>query len=81
MKAAATLDLLTNALKVHLNVGQNMTINTSAVFMSVEALSLSALARRSVYQAEGAHLQLPSTIQIDANSTPIFLRVSRPPPL
>ena len=78
MKTTATLDLLTNALKVHLNVGQNITINTSAIFMSLETLSLSALSRRTVHQAEGAHMQLPSTMQIGTNSTSILLRVRHP---
>ena len=75
LKTTATLNLLTNALKVHLNVGQNITINTSAIFMSLETLSPSALSRRTVYQAEGAHMQLPSILRINANSTPILLRV------
>jgi hypothetical protein len=81
LKATATLHLLTNALKVHLNVGQNITINTSAIFMSLESLSLSALSRRTVCQAEGAHIQLTSTMQIGTNSTPILLRVRHPPSL
>ena len=81
LRTTATLNLLTNALKVHLNVGQNITINTSAIFMSLETLSLSALSRRTVYQTEGAHMQLPSIMQINANSTPILLRVRHPPSL
>ena len=78
LRTTATLNLLTNALKVHLNVGQNITINTSAIFISLETLSLTALSRRTVYQSEGAHMQLPSIMQINANSTPILLRVRHP---
>ena len=81
LRTTATLNLLTNALKVHLNVGQNITINTSAIFMSLETLSIAALSRRTVYQTEGAHMQLPSIMQINANSTPILLRVRHPPSL
>ena len=77
----ATLNLLTSALKVHLNVGQNITINTSAIFISLDSLSLSALSRRTVYQTEGAHMQLPSIMQIHVNNTPILLRVRHPPSL
>ena len=54
-----TLSLLTNALKIHLNVGQNMTINTSSIFMSLERLTIPALSRKTVYQPESGRIQLP----------------------
>ena len=73
---ARTLSLLTNALKVHLNVGQNMTINASSIFMSLESLTTPALSRKTVYQPESGRIQLPSTIRVgSSNYTSILLRV------
>ena len=75
-KASATLDLLSSALKIHLNVGQNMTMNTSSLFMSMETVTVKALSTRTVYQSGGARIQMPPTLRLDANNqTSISLRV------
>ena len=71
-----TLSLLTNAVKVHLNVGQNMTINTSSIFMSLETLTMPALSRKTVHQSESARIQLPPTIGLGLRDhSSISLRV------
>ena len=73
---ARTLSLLTNALKIHLNVGQNMTINTSSIFMSLESLTIPALSRKTVHQPESGRIQLPPSIRVGSNNdTSILLRV------
>ena len=64
-------------MKVHLNVGQNMTINTSSIFMSLETLTMSALSRKTVHQTESARIQLPPTIAVGSpDHSSISLRVS-----
>ena len=45
-KTTATFALLMDTLKIHLNVGQNITINTSSLFMSLEILTIQALPRK-----------------------------------
>ena len=71
-----TLSLLTNALKIHLNVGQNMTINTSSIFMSLERLTIPALLRKTTHQPESGRIQLPPSIRVgSSNYTSILLRV------
>ena len=75
-KTSATFDLLTSALKIHLNVGQNVTMNTSSLFMSVETVTVEALSTRTVYQSGGARIQMPRTLRLDPNNqTSISLRV------
>ena len=63
-KTTATLDLLTDALHIHLNVGQNTTMNTSTLFVSLETVTSQSLSTRTVRQSGQAHIQLPSTLQI-----------------
>ena len=75
-KTSATLDLLSSALKTHLNVGQNVTMNTSSLFMSMETVTVKALSTRTVYQSGGARIQMPPTLRLEpSNQTSISLRV------
>ena len=81
-KTTATLGLLSNALNVHLNMGQNMTMNTSSIFMSLETVSIRSLGNRLVQQSDGARTQMPSSLQLDSHSHPsVSLRVRSPSPL
>ena len=75
-KTTATLGLLTKALNVHLNMGQNMTMNTSSVFMSLETVSIRSLGNRVLHQSGDARIQIPSTLQMGPNNhTSVSLRV------
>ena len=69
-----TMSLLTNALKIHLNLGQNSTMNTSSVFMSLETLSMDSLHNKIIRPLGNAQIHLPENFQV--NSTGISLRVS-----
>lgn len=69
-----TMSLLTNALKIHLNLGQNSTMNTSAVFMSLETLSTESLHNKIIEPVGNARIHLPENFQV--NSTGVSLRVS-----
>ena len=75
-KTTATLDLLTDALHIHLNVGQNMTMDTSTLFMSLETVTAQSLSTRTLRQSGQAHIQLPSTLQLTpSNQATLSLRV------
>jgi hypothetical protein len=41
-----TMSLLTSALNIHLNIGQNMTMNTPSVFMSLETSLMLSLSNK-----------------------------------
>ncbi|CAF4658591.1 unnamed protein product [Rotaria sp. Silwood2] len=44
------ISLLTSSLNIHLNLGQNLLINTSETFMSLETISIESLSNRIVEQ-------------------------------
>ncbi|CAF1216235.1 unnamed protein product, partial [Adineta ricciae] len=79
-QAKETMSLLTNALNLHLNIGQNLTMNTSAVFMSLETLQLESLANKSTRQAENAYIHIPSNLQVNlsANSAVSLRSILQP---
>ena len=67
-----TLSLLTSALNIHLNIGQNLTMNTSSVFMSLETISIESLSNKIIQQVGNAQISLPSNMN---NDQTISLRV------
>jgi hypothetical protein len=66
------LSLLTSAFKIHMNIGQELTINTSDVFMSLERCSLKSLTNKTIQH----QIHFPSSFNssITLNSI-ILLRV------
>ena len=75
-KTSATLALLTDALNIHLNVGQNLTMNSSSLFMSLATVSVHSLSNRVLQQPGRGQIQIPSTLRVDSsNQTTISLRV------
>lgn len=67
------MSLLTNALKIHINLGQNSTMNTSSVIMSLETLSMASLSNKVIQSVGDAQIQLPENFQV--NFTEVSLRV------
>lgn len=67
----AILSLLSSAMNIHLNIGQNSIINTPNVYMSLETISADELANKSIQQVGSAQIQLPSQFNssLDRNST------------
>jgi hypothetical protein len=54
------ISVLTSALNIHLNIGQNSTMNTTAVFMSLETLSsIQSLSNKQIQQIGNAQIHLP----------------------
>ena len=56
-----SVSLLTKALKTHLNLGQQLLVNASSVFMSVETLSAQLMFAKDIPLIGDALLRLPST--------------------
>ena len=66
------ISLLTQTLNIHLNIGQNLIINTSEIFMALEKMNLHLLSKRTIQQVENARFFIP----LNFNRThPISLRV------
>jgi hypothetical protein len=71
-----TVLLVTNALNIHLNIGQNLTMNTSSVFLSVESTSIVSLSNKLIQQVGDAQIRLPSSFTLTTTDNPsISLRV------
>ena len=75
-QASQTIALLTAALNRHLNIGQDVTMNTSSVFMSVKTVSLESIANTLIRPIGNAQIHLPSALISNetANQT-VSLRV------
>ena len=76
-QADETLSLLTDALNIHLNIGQNFTVTTSSTFLVLGKASMGSLSNRMIPQVAGGRVRLPSTLYSNqtSNSTVSF-RVS-----
>lgn len=69
--------LITSSLHIHLNLGQNLTINTSQTFMSFETISMEAFKNRIIQQVGNAQFQIPSNFTLNTtDNSSISLRVS-----
>ncbi len=70
------MSLLTSALNINLNIGQNLTLNTSSVFMSLETISIQSLPNKMIQPVGNAQIQLPSNLNSDFdNDQTVSLRV------
>ena len=72
-----TISLLTSALNIHLNLGQNSTMNTSSLFLSLETVSSHSLSNKQIHPFDHAQIQLPSKIDQYAGNSVLSVRVSR----
>ena len=55
-------DLISSSLHIHLNVGQNLTVNTSSTFMSLQTVSSSSLENRTISLMGNIQFELPSNL-------------------
>ncbi|CAF4541007.1 unnamed protein product, partial [Rotaria sp. Silwood2] len=62
MKTSKILSLITAALNIHLNIGQNTMINTSTVFLSSKTASLAALSKKFIQSSGNAYIRVPLTL-------------------
>ncbi|CAF4254278.1 unnamed protein product [Rotaria sp. Silwood2] len=69
------ISLLTSSLNIHLNLGQNLLINTSETFMSLETISIESLSNRIVEQLGNTQFRIPSNFTFNkTNNFSISLR-------
>jgi Fe-S cluster assembly scaffold protein SufB len=68
-QVSQTNSLITSALNIHLNIGQNLTMNTPSVFMSLETASIESLANKLIQQVGNAQLRIPSRFYLSTNSS------------
>ena len=77
LQSAQIISLVTSALNVHLNLGQNSLVNTSQTFMSLETTSVKSLTNKTIKQLSSAAFYLPSNFTLNTTDTSsISLRVS-----
>ena len=71
------ISLLTSTLNIHINIGQDLTMNTSEVFMSLETTSLELLANKRFNPIDQAEIRLPTNFQLNItneNSSSVSIR-------
>jgi hypothetical protein len=74
-QSTETISLLTATLNIHLNIGQNVAMNTSSVLMSLETTFMESLSNKFIHQIENTQIHLPSTINQNNNNLVVSIRV------
>ncbi|UJR11342.1 hypothetical protein I4U23_015523 [Adineta vaga] len=63
------ISLLTSTLNIHMNIGQNFSIETSQVLMTLETVSSQSLSNSSTKQIGNSQIHLPSNGTVDLNKS------------
>lgn len=72
-----TLSLLTSALNAHLNIGQNLTMSSSSMFVSLETQTLESISNKVIQQPGRGRIRIPANFtSIVPNNQTISLQVS-----
>ena len=75
-EVSQTLALLTSALNVHLNTGQNLNMSSSSMFVSLETRSLESISNRVIEQIGKGRIRIPSYFNSTLNNNQtVSLRV------
>jgi len=70
------VSLLSSSLNIHLNIGQDIIMNTSQVFMSLETQSFESLSNKLVKQVGNGQIEFPSSFNANISNNPtISIRV------
>ena len=78
-QAEERTSLLTDALNVHLNIGQNFTISSSSIFFTLGKVSLESLTNRLFPQVGSGRVMMPSSLRSNQTSNdPVTFRVGSP---
>ena len=71
------ISLLSSSLNIHLNIGQDLLVETSQVLMSLETKSLQSLSNNLIKHIGNAQIQLSENLKINlSNNSKILIRVS-----
>ncbi|CAF1473458.1 unnamed protein product [Adineta ricciae] len=73
-----TIAFLTSALNNHLNIGQNFTINSSSVFMSLQTTTFQSVSNGIIKSIGNAQVQLPSNMNSNDNYLISFRSIVQP---
>ncbi|CAF4145951.1 unnamed protein product, partial [Adineta steineri] len=69
------ISLLTSTLNIHINIGQNLTINTPSTFMSLESISIESLSNKQIPQVGNARVNIPKHFNSNINdNSAVMLR-------
>lgn len=74
-QVAQTISNITDIMKIHLNIGQNMTMRSTAGFMSLETAMIGLLPNKLIELDENAQISMPRISNLNDN-TSVLLRVS-----
>ncbi|CAF4160578.1 unnamed protein product, partial [Adineta steineri] len=74
------ISLLTSTLNIHINIGQNLTINTPSAFMWLESISIESVSNRQIQQVGNAQINIPDHFNsnISNNSTVMLRSIMEP---
>ncbi|CAF1016276.1 unnamed protein product [Rotaria sordida] len=74
-QANATFALITTILKIHLNIGQNMSMNSTSLLINIETTTIESLSNKIVKQVGQAQIHIPSNFESNIpKNTTISLR-------
>ena len=75
-QAAEIMSLLTDALWIHLNIGQNFTVDASSIFLMLGKAVMGSLSDRVLSQAGSVQVHMPSLLYSNqTTNTPVIFRV------
>ncbi|CAF0739918.1 unnamed protein product [Adineta ricciae] len=78
--ARTTLSLLTSSLKIHVNVEQQLQVNSPSLLMSLETITVDSLAGKLIQLTDNAPIYMPKNIQINLpKDTSVSLRATIQP--
>lgn len=63
-----TLTAIKTALSIHLNVGQNITINSTAIFASLQTKIASSLSNTTIIPFDNTQIHFPSSHILNLNN-------------
>ena len=77
-QAAKTMSLITDILKIHLNIGQSMMLKSTAFVMSLESVTIGLLSNKAIELSENAEIHIPLifTLSTMKDNPSVLLRVS-----
>ena len=76
-RTSRTLLLLTSSMNIHLNLGQNHSMNSSSLFLSFETTTIKSISNKSIQQMGETLIQIPEDFQINSTeNSSITLRVN-----
>jgi hypothetical protein len=66
------ISLLTSSLNIQLNIDQNLIINTSSIYMSLQKVSIGSLSNKIIQQVQNSQIYLPSNFNSNIDNTQIL---------